>query len=71
MPDERKHYDGDDPEIPLSPDHHFPERERKEAEQLGDGSSAVDSRREHEPPRARPRAPGESPAPSSGTQPTD
>jgi hypothetical protein len=38
-----KHYDGDSPNEPLPPDHFTPQ-EREEAENLGDGSPALDPR---------------------------
>jgi hypothetical protein len=38
-----RHYDGDAPNEPLPPDHFTPQQ-RKEAENLGDGSPAVDAR---------------------------
>ena len=38
-----KHYDGDSPNEPLPPEH-FTEQQRKEAEELGDGSPGLDRR---------------------------
>jgi hypothetical protein len=39
-----KHYDGDNPNEPLPPEHFSPQ-ERAAAKDLGDGSPAVDPRR--------------------------